>query len=43
MEGIFEDKDREEGDNIIDLVISVCQLLRQDLQELVDIMGEVEL
>ena len=27
---------------VTDLVINVCQLLRQDLQELVDTMGEVE-
>ena len=27
---------------VMDLVISVCQVLRRDLQELVDTIGEVE-
>ena len=43
MEKIFKDEDREEGDNVIDLVTNMCQLLRRDLRELVNIMGEVEL
>ena len=42
IEGIFKDKDREEGNSVIDLVINMCQLLRQDLQELVNTIGEVK-
>ena len=27
IKGIFKDKDRKEGDSIIDLLLDVCQLL----------------
>ncbi len=40
---IFKDKAEEGGNSVIDLVITMCQLLRQDLQELVDIMELVKL
>ena len=33
---IFEDEDKEEGDGVTDLVLSVLRILRQDLGELVD-------
>ena len=39
---IFKDKAKEGGDSITDLVISVCQLLRRDLQELVNIIEPVK-
>ena len=42
MEGIFKDKDREEGSSITNLILQVCQLLRQDLQELIDGIEEVK-
>ena len=42
IKGIFKDKNREEGDSVTDLVVSVYQLLRQDLQELVNTIGEVK-
>ena len=43
---IFEDKVKERGDSVMDLIMLVCQLLRGDLrelQELVDIMEPVKL
>ena len=42
MEGIFKDKDREEGSSVTDLVLRAYQLLRQDLRELINEMEEVE-
>ncbi len=39
---IFKDEAEEGGDSITDLVITIYQLLRQDLQELVDIMEPVK-
>ena len=42
MEGIFKDKNREKESSIIDLVLQVCQLLRQDLRELINGIEEVE-
>ena len=40
---IFKDKAKEGGDSIIDPVIQVLQLLRRDLQELVDTIEPVKL
>ena len=43
---IFKDKAKEGGDSITDMVMLVCQLVRQDLrelQELVNIIEPVEL
>ena len=40
---IFKDKAKEGGDSVTDLVMQVCQLLRQDLQELVNIIEPVKL
>ena len=40
---IFEDKDKEEGDSVTDLVLLVLRILRQDLGELVDSIEPVEL
>ena len=34
IKSIFRVKDKEGGDSVTDLVILVCQLLRQDLWEL---------
>ena len=42
---IFKDKTKEGGDSVMDLVIQMCQLLRQDtweLQELVNTIGPVK-
>ena len=40
---IFEDKDKEEGDSVTDLVLLVLRILKQDLRELVDSIELVEL
>ena len=42
IRSIFEDKAKEEGDNIIDLVMLVCQLLRRDVQELQELVDTIE-
>ena len=42
MEGIFKDKYREEESSITDLVLWAYQLLRQDLQELINKMEEIK-
>ena len=39
---IFKDKDREKGDGVMDLVLLVLRILRQDLGELADSMEPVE-
>ena len=43
MGDIFKDKAKEEGASVIDLVITVLQLLRRDLQAAVNSMEPVEL
>ena len=40
---IFEDEVREGGDSVTDVVMQVCQILRGDLQRLVDGIEPVEL
>ena len=42
IKSIFKDKAKEGGDSIIDLVMQVCQLLRRELQELVNIIEPVK-
>jgi len=31
--GIFKDKDKEEGDSVIDVLSTILQLLREELEE----------
>jgi len=38
MGDIFKDKDKEEGDSVIDLISAVVQLLRTDINRLVKIV-----
>ena len=40
---IFRVKNKEGGDSVMDLVILVCQLLRQDLRELQELVDIIEL
>jgi len=40
MRDIFKDKDKEEGDNITDLILAVVQLLREDINGLMVLMRE---
>ena len=39
---IFRVKDKEGGDSVIDLIILVYQLLRQDLRELQELVNIIE-
>ena len=39
---IFRVKDKEGGDSITDLVMLVCQLLRQDVRELQELVNTME-
>ena len=43
MEEVFKDKTKERGVSITDLVLTVLQLLRRDLQAAVDFIKPVEL
>ena len=39
---IFEDEDKEEGDGVTDLVLSVLRILRRDLSELASSIEPVD-
>jgi hypothetical protein len=41
MRDIFKDKDKEEGDSVIDLIIVVVELLERDISRLVVEVREV--
>ena len=43
MKYIFKDKAKEEGVSVTDLVLLMLQLLREDIQKVVDSMEPVEL
>ena len=43
MGEIFKDKAKEEGAGVIDLALTVLQLLREDLQAVVDSVELIEL
>jgi hypothetical protein len=40
IEGIFKDKDGEEGDSVTDLILAVVILLRRDTDGLVRVVRE---
>ena len=42
IESIFKDKAKEGGDSVTDLVIQVYQLLRRDLQELINTIEPIK-
>ena len=41
IQDIFKDKDKEEGDGIIDLILAVVELLERDISRLVVEVREV--
>jgi hypothetical protein len=41
MRDIFKDKDKEEGDSVIDLILAVVELLERDISRLVVEVREV--